>query len=106
MRTQWTCLDRRSIGTLGNTEDTLDNTLQSSPKLQNFEDGIEYVSDDAIISVFGARMMSTMVLRCLQKAIFLKDNHQIASLASWQVIPFVDFVSIDPNSNEQQHLPC
>ncbi len=90
-----------SIRTLRDTKQELDSPFQSSPKTNSLEHGIDHVGDYAIVRILRRRMMSAMVLQCLQKAKFLKGNHQFAPFAFRQVIPFVYLVGIDANGNEQ-----
>ena len=50
-------------------------------------------------------MVLAVVLRCLEKADILKRDYQLASLLSWQVVPFMELVRIDADCDEQQDLP-
>ena len=82
-----------------------DDKLQSRPKPDRVQNGIEDIRDYAVVTLFWAGVMVCVMARRLHKAKSLQECDDRVILSGRTVCPLVNLVCVPSESGEQPYMP-
>ncbi len=82
-----------------------DEPFEAGPESEFFEDGINDVGDGAVVGVFRVGVVKGVLVRRLEDAPVLELGDDDAVFLAGAVRPFVDFVGVHADGDEEPDLP-